>query len=277
MGGTASRSQFRNSWRHTFSRCSLPPMAIDSYIICTSPRSGSTLLCRLLSQTGVAGHPGSYFHEPSLEAWLDDYDLPHNHAVSERELLGSIFRAAVAEGSRDTGVFGLRMQRHSFDFFIEKLAVLHPELPSDTHRLAAAFGRTSFIYLTRSDKLEQAISCVKADQSGLWHMSSDGTELERLAPPRVPKYNANRIRRQLEQFVAYDRGWNTWFDREQIAPLRITYEALSAAPQETLRTVLDYLGLDREAANGVEPDVAKLADNSSRQWSDRFRKEHGLL
>lgn len=191
--------------------------------------------------------------------------------------MGSVFRAAIAEGSRDTRVFGLRLQRHSFDFFTGKLAVLHSELPSDKGRLAAAFGRTSFIHLTRSDKLLQAISYVKADQSGLWHMSSDGTELERLTPPRVPTYDANRIRHQLEQFVAYDRGWNAWFDREQICPLRITYEALSDAPRETLRKVLDHLGLDREYANGVDPDVAKLADNSSRQWADRFRKEHSLL
>lgn len=251
-------------------------MAIDSFIICTSPRSGSTLLCRLLSQTGVAGNPDSYFHEPSLEAWLDDYSLPHGHAVSERELLDSVFRAAIAEGSRDTGVFGLRLQRHSFDFFTEKLAVLHPELPSDTQRLAAVFGRTSFIHLTRNDKLEQAVSYVKADQSGLWHMSSEGTELERLAPPRVPTYDADGIRRELERFMAYDRDWNTWFDCEGIDPLRISYEALSDAPQETLRSVLDYLGLDREAANGVEPDVARLADKTSRQWIDRFQKEHGL-
>lgn len=252
-------------------------MAIDSYVICTSPRSGSTLLCRLLSQTGVAGHPDSYFHEPSLEAWLEDYDLPRNHAAPERELLSSVFQAAIAEGSRDTGVFGLRLQWHSFDFFTEKLAVLHPELPCDTQRLAAAFGRTSFIHLTRSDKLLQAVSYVKADQSGLWHMSSDGTELERLTPPRAPTYDGNRIRHELEQFVAYDRDWNAWFIREQISPLRITYEALSDTPQETLRKVLDYLGLDCESANGVEPDVAKLADNSSREWADCFRKEHGRL
>lgn len=251
-------------------------MAIDSYIICTSPRSGSTLLCRLLSQTGVAGHPDSYFHEPSLKAWLGQFSLPHGPNLPERELLDSVFRAAIAEGSRDTGVYGLRLQRHSFDFFAGKLAVLHPELSGDAQRLAAAFGRTSFIHLTRNDKLEQAISYVKADQSGLWHMSSDGTELERLAPPRAPAYDADRIRRELERFTACDRDWDAWFDRERIDPLRISYEALSDAPRETLRSVLDFLGLDRGAANGVEPDVARLADETSRQWADRFRKEHGL-
>src|SRR5688572_2189063 len=32
-----------------------------SYLVCATPRSGSTLLCHLLDQTGVAGRPEEYF------------------------------------------------------------------------------------------------------------------------------------------------------------------------------------------------------------------------
>ena len=32
-----------------------------SYLVCATPRSGSTLLCDLLDQTGAAGHPEEYF------------------------------------------------------------------------------------------------------------------------------------------------------------------------------------------------------------------------
>ena len=32
-----------------------------SYLVCATPRSGSTLLCHLLDQTGIAGHPQEYF------------------------------------------------------------------------------------------------------------------------------------------------------------------------------------------------------------------------
>src|SRR5215213_3769543 len=34
-----------------------------SYLICTTPRSGSTLLCELLEGTGVAGRPDEYFQQ----------------------------------------------------------------------------------------------------------------------------------------------------------------------------------------------------------------------
>ncbi|MEM7269766.1 MAG: Stf0 family sulfotransferase, partial [Pseudomonadota bacterium] len=50
--------------------------AYASYVICTSPRSGSTLLCSLLKASGVAGAPESLFHEPSVEAWRAYHDAP---------------------------------------------------------------------------------------------------------------------------------------------------------------------------------------------------------
>ena len=49
----------------------------EAYVICTSPRSGSTLLCKLLVATGVAGLPASHFHEAmtDIEAELLDVGI----------------------------------------------------------------------------------------------------------------------------------------------------------------------------------------------------------
>ena len=245
----------------------------DSYIICTSPRSGSTLLCKLLAATGVAGNRNSYFHRPSISDWLADLGLTRKPSVPERELLEAIFRAAIAKGTLNTGIFGLRLQRHSFDFFTEKLAVLHPEHSNDAERFQAAFGRTLFVHLTRRDKVAQAVSYVKAQQTGLWHAAPDGTELERLSPPQEPAYDASEIRARLEEMTAHDHSWERWFAALEIDPLRITYEELSEDPGETLRVVLDHLGLEREGADGIEPGVAKLADDISQDWAARFRSE----
>ena len=245
----------------------------DSYVICTSPRSGSTLLCKLLADTGAAGNPESYFHRPSVTAWLDHFELTPDDTVPERVVLRSVFRAAIMKGRLDTGVFGLRMQRASFDFFARKLAVLHPGLSSDVERIHAAFGRTLFVHLSRRDKVQQAISNVKALQSGLWHAAPDGTELERLSPPREPVYDAAAIEAKLEEVTALDRDWENWFASEGVAPLRLDYEGLAADPRQTLCHVLEALGLDRRAAIGVTPGVAKLADETSKVWEARFRGE----
>lgn len=249
----------------------------DSYVICTSSRSGSTLLCKLLAATGVAGNPDSYFHRPSLEHWVADLGFTPDPALAGRALLAAVFREAIAQGALETGIFGLRLQRHSFAFFIEQLATLHPGHNTDAERFRAAFGRTLFVHLTRCDKVEQAVSYVKAKQTGLWHRAPDGTELERLSPPQEPAYDPAEIRSCVEEMTAYDREWRQWFAYQGIAPLPLTYEALAADPLETLRVVLDRLGVGREAARGVEPGVAKLADETNRDWVARFRAEEAGL
>lgn len=248
----------------------------QSYIICTSPRSGSTLLCKLLKATGIAGNPDSYFHEPSIAKWQAYLGVAPDPAASEHDALAAVFQAAVERGRGGTNIFGLRLQRHSFEVFVDKLAVLYPQPPDDLERLQAAFGQTLFIHLSRIDKVQQAVSYVKAKQTGLWHKAPDGTELERLSPPRGPVYDAEHLRSCYDRFVADDAGWNAWLDALGVTPLRLTYEQVSGNPRAALEDVLDGLGLDRAAAAGIVPGVAKLADATNREWETRFRRDLGL-
>jgi LPS sulfotransferase NodH len=97
--------------------------------------------------------------------------------------------------------------------------------------------------------------------------------LERLSAPQEPAYDAGELRARFDEVTAHDRDWRQWFAASEIDPLRIAYEELSADPVETLRVVLDRLGLGRSAADGIEVGVAKLADDTNRDWVARFRAE----
>lgn len=245
----------------------------DSYVICTSPRSGSTLLCNLLTSTGAAGNPASWFHKPAIADWLSAFNLTPDASLPERDVLEIIFNSAIAKGTRDSKLFGLRLQRHSFDFFIQQLAILCPGPANDSDLFHQAFGRTAFIYLKRHNKVEQAVSYVKAEQTGLWHMASDGSELERLSPPQTPAFNCDSIRRCIEKMNAWDAGWENWLETQSIQTLRVNYETLAIQPRETLKTVLGYLGINSNTATGVIPGVAKMADALSDDWVLRYERE----
>lgn len=245
----------------------------DSYVICTSPRSGSTLLCSLLFASGVAGNPKSYFHKPVVREWLEHFELSPDESASEAEILQLIFNAAKSRGTVGTGLFGLRMQRPSFRFFIEQLNLLHPGLSTDKQRIEAEFGNTCFIHLTRLDKVAQAVSLLKAEQTGLWHVARDGSELERLSAPQLPSYNAEAIRQHVTVLSSYERCWAEWFSSEKIEPYRITYEALSSDSQGTVIHLLSHLGVDCSAAADIVPGVTRMSDSVSREWVERFRTE----
>ncbi len=260
------KKRLRSTYRRTMN-------GYTAYIICTSPRSGSTLLCRVLSEAGNAGVPESYFHESSLSEWLLDYGLDQTAFVTSKDALEAVFLAAVEEGKGKSEVFGLRLQRQSAAFFLKQLEVLFPFQPDDMSRIEAAFGKTLLVHLTRENKLDQAISYVRAQQSGLWHMAPDGTEIERLSHPKDSLYDRAAIERQLVLSEQMDEEWCAWFDREGVRPVRITYEELAADPYATVRDLLAKLGHIQEQKAGGTPPTVKLADETNQEWARRFLAE----
>lgn len=242
----------------------------NAYVICTSPRSGSTLLCNLLAATGCAGLPDSHFHVPDLSAWQRSHGLDPDTFASETEALKAVFAAAMRRGTGQTGMFGLRLQRDSFAYFMEQLARLHPGLASDRERIEAAFGRTHFLHLTRADKLDQAISLVRARQSGLWHRAPDGTEIERDGPGQPPVFDRAGLTANMHDLEQKDDDWRDWFRAQGITPQTITYDTLAADPAATLAAILDRLGIDPARASSVTPGVARLADSTNRDWKARY-------
>lgn len=232
------------------------------------------MLCQLLAATKMAGRPASLFHNPTLDAWLGYYGLEDAAFASRQDALEAIFSAAIACGKGETDIFGLRLQRGSFDFFMEQLGLRHPEVMGDQGRIEAEFGPTLFIHLSREDRLDQAISLLRAEQTGLWHLKADGTDLERQAPRRADGYDAEAIRAHIDELLKLDRAWEQWFEQQSIEPLNVSYETLSRKPQAILAEVLMALGLDASIAGNIAPQTKKLADKTSQAWRARFEAEY---
>lgn len=250
-------------------------MRPPSLILCSNPRSGSTLLCDLLTATGVGGRPASFYRAQSIEDYAEDFGISaYDHPTPES--FERAYLAGVLAAGRDTsGRFALRLMAENRPQLAEKLALLYPECVTDTERFAAAFGPCLFVHLSRSDKLAEAISLLRAEQTGLWHMGADGSERERTAPPQPATYDAERIAGHLERLTAFDRSWADWFAVNAITPLAIYYEDLAAAPQQQLARILEGLGEAPARAAAVSPRTARLADAESAEWAARFRAERG--
>lgn len=245
-------------------------MIYASYILCGTPRTGSTLLCDLLKQTGVAGRPDSYYRLPSIPDFVQRFGIEPGEGLDfERRYLA----ATIREGTADTGVFGLRVHALSLFDLLGRLAMLFPAEPTDRARIDAAFGTTLYIRLRRHDKLAQAISRVKAEQSGLWHRHADGAERERVKPHEAPTYDASRLAASIGETLEHEAMFDAWAAGQGITPFDVRYEDLSADPGATLIRILTALGRDPADAARAEVKSAKLADAASLQWAERYRAE----
>ena len=246
----------------------------QAYIICATPRSGTTLLTDLLTATGVAGRPDSFFRLQSMRSWWAPYlNVSAEKWTDDHSFDQAYLDAVIEEGRNGTQVFGMRLMWTQVDNLSQKLENFYPNLPSDSARFEAAFGPISFIHLSREDKVAQAISRIKAEQSGLWHINADGSERERVKPQQKPIFDAQKLAEQVMNYEREDAAWVDWFAKQNIQPLRITYESLSENPQASLAIVLSALDLDPDIAKSVEPRTAKLAGSESQEWAVRFQTE----
>ncbi|MER9657088.1 Stf0 family sulfotransferase [Mesorhizobium sp. M0152] len=243
----------------------------DGYILCGTPRTGSTLLCKLLASTKTAGDPHSFYRRQDVAEWAEEWNLSSRGTMSELEFQVAYLNAAIAAGKSGTGVFGLRLMRENLDELSAILEQIFPGLPSDKARLEKAFGRIVYIHLSRGDKLAQAVSLIKAEQTGLWHVAPDGTEIERVAPAKEPEYDFQRIKKEVAELGTYDAAWDIWFAEQGITPLRVGYERLSTNPAATLLDICEALGVHSPNAEDVRPGVAKLSDETSLDWMRRYQ------
>ena len=247
-----------------------------AYIICGTPRSGSTLLCEMLWASRVAGRPNSYFRKQDVAQWADTWGVPRPHGVDNAEFDRAYLAAMIRHGTAETRIFGLRIMWASMGDAAERLARASGPHLDMGQQFALAFGQPLYVHVTRRDKVAQAISRLRAEQSGVWHLLADGNILEGTQQPQAVAYDRDRIAGFVAELMEHDAAWEKFFAARQIEPLCLEYEATAADPQAALRTILKRLGHGAEIADIVSVPTAMMRDDTSVEWARRFRLETGV-
>lgn len=262
-----------------------------SYLVCATPRSGSTLLCHALDQTGVAGHPEEYFEalvRSGLPRRPHEYFDPQRHAniverLAFREMPEGMAKPnplwhpdtydqylawALEEGTTPNGVFGAKLMWGYLGDFAQLLRGMDgmagrplPEL------LARSFPGLRYIRITRENKVRQAVSLWKAVQTQAWKREPG----EAAAQAVQPVFSFRAINYLVRLLTAHDASWDAYFLGLGHEPLKITYEELAESTDAVIERVLDHLGipLPAGAAHGA-PRLSVQADETSEEWVRRF-------
>jgi LPS sulfotransferase NodH len=239
----------------------------DSYLICATPRTGSSLLCGLLASTGVAGHPESYFRQPDEQAWAARWGIASrpDGTFSYAEYV----RAALAAGRTDNGVFAARIMWGTMAEVVSRLAAVHPDLAGrDAALVQRAFGRTRFIYVRRGDAVAQAVSLLRAEQTGVWFETIQGAHQE---PQQEPRFDRGELRALVRLASEHNAAWQEWFTSAGVRPYPVLYEELAADPVGVTRGILEFLGLELPAGREIAVRHRRLADHLNAQWAGRYR------
>jgi LPS sulfotransferase NodH len=247
------------------------------------------LLCESLTNTGLAGNPREYFEalrdsglprrpreyftgldNAGILDLLGDYSTldasPKRFAHGEEyaRYLSHVFK----EGTTPNGVFGAKIMWGYLDDFVGNLREIaaYRDLPVP-ELLATVFPDLHYIYVTRRDKVRQAVSLWKAIQNSTW------SQEEPFTPQTTHKlvFHFEAIDHLLQRIVAHEEAWQRYFTENNIQPFHVIYEELVASYEQIRFDILHYLHIDiPDRIIFKERHMRRQADALSEEWVQRY-------
>ena len=258
----------------------------QSYLVCASQRSGSTLLVESLKATGVAGRPEEFFQylpqtglAPQPRQWFAD--------VTDQSILSLLaplvpgapdardatqWRAELLDAGRTpNGVWGGKLMWNQTPLLLERAAELPARSGMDLlAAIADVLGDVAFVWVRRPDVVPQAVSMWRAVQTQVWRDDPSGTEDDGAQKDRA-QYHPGGIAHLAAILQGQDTSWQRWFTDEGVEPLEIEFPTLAKDPQGTVAGVLEWLGLDPKLA--PPPPIRRQGNARSSEWVERYRAD----
>ena len=238
-----------------------------TYFIATGPRTGGFLLAEALESTDIAGRPREYF-DPVFQ----QQSCSQQAIASDTEYYEKVMMA----GTTSNGVFGAKILWHQFEHLMRKLRLIEGHGVSDLELLRRTFPDMCYVFLTRKDKIRQAISYDRAIRSGVWWSISaeangngeSPTPTSVLAPP----FDFDQIDEWVTRLTEFESNWRRHIKRTGIEVVEVAYEDLVESYESTILTVLRFLDLPVSAGMRVaSPRLQQQADDVTEEWVRRYQ------
>jgi trehalose 2-sulfotransferase len=236
------------------------PEITNAYVVCATPRSGSNLLCDLLSKTRIAGTPMEYWNATYRDYFLKRWGRKGGATDSE------YLQLALRAGKTGNGLFSAKIHWYQ----LEQLSAAFPE-PADLPFFTAV-PQLHYVFLTRADKLRQAISWYRASHTNKW--SSVEARAGNGASPPSPPFCYDSIRRGIDILQQHERAWLDFFDRSGIQPLSLEYSKLCADVVRATRRVLSFIGVAQALTAPIRHSrLEKQRDLMTENWAHAWITE----
>lgn len=227
-----------------------------SYMVCTTPRSGSSLLCLTLMEAGRMGVPAEYLDKTNKQ------NLRYSWNVLDGK---SYIRELIARRTSASGVFGMKLHWHNLvNFYNDNIWSIHSSKSDNVftsldNMLGHYLGEVKYIFLTRNDKAGQAVSYWLATQTGQWRRYKG----EDLPPVEHIEYDYNGIERMFTNLLEQENKWKIFFESNNIDPLMVEYEYMIARFDECINAVTNYISghaMEIEMFSGIERQSYEESD-----------------
>ena len=235
---------------------SVGAIPLQKYCIASSPRSGSTLISRMLLSSNLAGDPKEYLGAGLLQAW----SKINGSKVSIKDYIKEMETRRTSKN----GVFGIKIHGRQLLGLSKKISSKH------IYSIIENFDK--FIFVTRKDKINQAISYHIAKSTGVWHFDQEEW-LDEFDIPE-PNFDAGRILNHLSDFLREEKIWENIFKNTKKPVYKIYYEDLIADYESKSKEIFDFLGINISVVPQIPTQQMKKSFTS--EYRNLLLKKIGL-
>jgi LPS sulfotransferase NodH len=245
------------------------PVALDeppnAYAVCTTPRSGSNLLCDLLMGSAVMGQPTEFFNARSTirpiaksrELFLPDQSI---------DMEGYVEHIRATKVSPN-GMFGTKIL----------FSQMKNMIAFGAGRELLTSPRTRYILLIREETIAQAISAYLARELDAWTLERERQVAEQGNPRSGVPYDRAKIAAELAQIAEHNESWLEFFEVNELEFLTVTYEDLLRDARGVCQAVCRYCGVETGYEFAVErARIKRQGDDLNRAFRQRFAADSGL-
>ena len=213
----------------------------DPFFICTAPRSGCHFFMSLLMSTQKVGR---------LEEYLSKYQLDEHRDCSDEDVL-SCFKRISSHAIE--GEWGTKVDIRELSFIKRYLSL--KQIPLDSVR---------WIWLRRRNIVKQAISHIKAADSGIWHIFSNDSADRKDRASVDKEMSIQRLNEIVMLYFLADDAWHRFFEKNNLTPHTIYYEDFIEESTwiPLIKGVLDFLQIPYTLPLDITTSRVKLASDT---------------
>jgi trehalose 2-sulfotransferase len=222
-----------------------------NYLICTTARSGSNLLCDYLRNSGILGRPGEIFNPDVIRNGHLGRRFEHSGSISAERYI--VWVQEQFRGKNE--IFGAKLLYEDLEAF------------GGFPAFRQLFEQSALFWLIRRDKLGQAISYYIAQMTGQW-VSTDSPKMS----IEDLEFDYEKIQRHIERLVRQDMNWQLMFERLNRKYVTIIFEEFIANPAAILREIADKIG-QKSVALRVHSDFQEQKNEKSVEFRNDILRE----
>lgn len=239
---------------------------MKSFIICTTQRSGSTLLCETIRYQDQLGLPEEnliYYNLPIEQ--LDDFRIKLKNTS-----LANALQKLIPHTSSSNNISSIKLMMSTLDKILQENEKNTLDSNNVYNIFKENYNNPKFVFLKRRNKIKQAISQAYLLKTNISHTFTKEESLKLKEIKKNIELSISEIIYRFEYILKEELKWKLFFLNNKINPQIIYYEDFLKNKKITLNSLAKFLDIEFNYMELEKDPFIITRDSSQKKLEEKI-------